>query len=76
MSKTLLERAYTIRDEVSEAANSAYRVGQLLVDMLLQLQRAGGDYLSSVRDSVAMVISLLRRVRRFVVVCRWKMVLL
>lgn len=53
MSKTLLERAYTIRDEVSEAANSAYRVGQLLVDMLLQLQRAGGDYLSSVRDSVA-----------------------
>lgn len=53
MSKTLLERAYTIRDEVSEAANSAYRVGQLLVDMLLQLQRVGGDYLSSVRDSVA-----------------------
>ena len=53
MSKTLLERAYTIRDEVSEAANSAYRVGQLLVDMLLQLQRASGDYLSSVRDSVA-----------------------
>lgn len=53
MSKTLLERAHIIRDEVAEAANTAYRVGQLLADMIVMLQQSSGDYLSSSHDDTA-----------------------
>ena len=53
MSKTLLERAHIIRDEVAEAANTAYRVGQLLADMIVMLQQSSGDYLSSRHDDTA-----------------------
>ena len=53
MSKTLLERAHIIRDEVAEAANTAYRVGQLLADMIVMLQQSSGDYLSSAHDDTA-----------------------
>lgn len=53
MAKTLLERAHIIRDEVAEAANTAYRVGQLLADMIVMLQQSSGDYLSSSHDDTA-----------------------
>lgn len=53
MAKTLLERAHIIRDEVAEAANTAYRVGQLLADMIVMLQQSSGDYLSSAHDDTA-----------------------
>lgn len=53
MSKNLLQRALTIRDEVAEAANTAHRVGQLLADMIVMLQQQGGNYLASDRPDTA-----------------------
>ena len=50
---TLLERAEQIRDEVQEAANTAQRVGQLLIDLITQMKGADSRYLSGIRPDTA-----------------------
>ena len=50
---TLLERAERIRDEVQEAANTAQRVGQLLVDLITEMKGADSRYLSGIRPDTA-----------------------
>ena len=50
---TLLERAEQIRDEVQEAANTAQRVGQLLVDFITEMKGADSRYLSGIRPDTA-----------------------
>ena len=50
---TLLERAERIRDEVQEAANTAQRVGQLLVDFITEMKGADSRYLSGIRPDTA-----------------------
>ena len=50
---TLLERAEQIRDEVQEAANTAQRVGQLLVDLITLMKGADSRYLSGIRPDTA-----------------------
>ena len=50
---TLLERAERIRDEVQEAANTAQRVGQLLVDFITEVKGADSRYLSGIRPDTA-----------------------
>ena len=50
---TLLERAEQIRDEVQEAANTAQRVGQLLVDLITEMKGADSRYLSGIRPDTA-----------------------
>ena len=50
---TLQERAEQIRDEVQEAANTAQRVGQLLIDLITQMKGADSRYLSGVRPDTA-----------------------
>ena len=50
---TLLERAERIRDEVQEAANTAQRVGQLLIDLITEMKGADSRYLSGIRPDTA-----------------------
>ena len=50
---TLLERAEQIRDEVQEAANTAQRVGQLLIDLITEMKGADSRYLSGIRPDTA-----------------------
>ena len=50
---TLLERAAQIRDEVQEAANTAQRIGQLLIDLITQINGADSRYLSGIRPDTA-----------------------
>lgn len=50
---TLLERAERIRDEVQEAANTAQRVGQLLIDLITEVKGADSRYLSGIRPDTA-----------------------
>ena len=46
---TLQQRAEQIRDEVQEAANTAQRVGQLLIDLIALIKGADSRYLSGIR---------------------------
>ncbi len=50
---TLQERAEQIRDEVQEAANTAQRVGQLLIDLITEMKGADSRYLSGIRPDTA-----------------------
>ena len=47
---TLQQRAEQIRDEVQEAANTAQRVGQLLIDLIALIKGADSRYLSGIRQ--------------------------
>lgn len=51
--ETLLQRAEQIRDEVQEAANTAQRVGQLLIDLIALIKGADSRYLSGIRPDTA-----------------------
>ena len=50
---TLQQRAEQIRDEVQEAANTAQRVGQLLIDLIALIKGADSRYLSGIRPDTA-----------------------
>lgn len=50
---TLQQRAEQIRDEVQEAANTAQRVGQLLIDLITLIKGADSRYLSGIRPDTA-----------------------
>lgn len=50
---TLQQRAEQIRDEVQEAANTAQRVGQLLIDLIVLIKGADSRYLSGIRPDTA-----------------------
>lgn len=50
---TLQQRAEQIRDEVQEAANTAQRVGQLLIDLIALITGADSRYLSGIRPDTA-----------------------
>lgn len=51
--ETLQQRAEQIRDEVQEAANTAQRVGQLLIDLIALIKGADSRYLSGIRPDTA-----------------------
>lgn len=51
--ETLLQRAEQIRDEVQEAANTAQRVGQLLIDLIALIKGADSRYLSGIHPDTA-----------------------
>ena len=50
---TLQQRAEQIRDEVQEAANTAQRIGQLLIDLIALIKGADSRYLSGIRPDTA-----------------------
>ena len=50
---TLQQRAEQIRDEVQEAANTAQRVGQLLIDLIALIKGADSRYISGIRPDTA-----------------------